>query len=158
MGGLAGTGKGYKIMDAIRVKKLNKNAILPTYGTADSAGADLYACLEETIQIKPGETVFVPTGLAMEIPKGFAGLVYARSGLACKRGLAPANKVGVIDSDYRGEFIVALHNHGATPQEVAHGERVAQLVITPVYTPGFAEVELLSDTERSAGGFGSTGK
>lgn len=158
MGGLAGSRKGYEIMDAIRVKKLKDSAILPTYGTADSAGADLYACLEETIQIKPGETVFVPTGLAMEIPKGFAGLIYARSGLACKRGLAPANKVGVIDSDYRGEFIVVLHNHGAAVQEITHGERIAQLVITPVFTPGFAEVTDLTETERSVGGFGSTGK
>ena len=145
-------------MDAIRVKKLKVNAILPTYGSADAAGADLYACLDEKILIQPGESVFVPTGLAMEIPKGYAGLIYARSGLACKRGLAPANKVGVIDSDYRGEFIVVLHNHGAIAQEIAHGERIAQLVITPVFTPGFAEVEELTDTTRSAGGFGSTGK
>ena len=145
-------------MDAIRVKKIKANAILPTYGSADAAGADLYACLDEKILIQPGESVFVPTGLAMEIPKGYAGLIYARSGLACKRGLAPANKVGVIDSDYRGEFIVVLHNHGAVPQEIAPGERIAQLVVTPVFTPGFAEVEELTDTTRSAGGFGSTGK
>ena len=158
MGGLAGPRKGNEIMDAIRVKKIKANAILPTYGSADAAGADLYACLDEKILIQPGESVFVPTGLAMEIPKGYAGLIYARSGLACKRGLAPANKVGVIDSDYRGEFIVVLHNHGAIAQEIAHGERIAQLVITPVFTPGFAEVEELTDTKRSAGGFGSTGK
>ena len=145
-------------MDAIRVKKLKPNAILPTYGSAEAAGADLYACLDEKILIQPGESVFVPTGLAMEIPKGYAGLIYARSGLACKRGLAPANKVGVIDSDYRGEFIVVLHNHGSQPQEIDHGERIAQLVITPVFTPGFAEVAELTDTTRSAGGFGSTGK
>ena len=145
-------------MDAIRVKKLKDNAILPTYGSTEAAGADLYACLEARVLIQPGESVFVPTGLAMEIPKGCAGLIYARSGLACKRGLAPANKVGVIDSDYRGELIVVLHNHGAVPQEIAHGERIAQLVITPVYTPGFAEVESLTDTIRSVGGFGSTGK
>lgn len=145
-------------MNSIRVKKLKEDAILPTYGTADSAGADLYACLEQTIQIKPGESAFVPTGLAMEIPKGFAGLIYARSGLACKRGLAPANKVGVIDSDYRGEFIVVLHNHGAATQEITHGERIAQLVITPVFTPGFTEVADLTETERADGGFGSTGK
>ncbi len=145
-------------MDAIRVKKLKENAILPTYGTADAAGADLYACLDESIVVKPGESAFVPTGLAMEIPKGFAGLIYARSGLACKRGLAPANKVGVIDSDYRGEFIVVLHNHGAAAQEITHGERIAQLVITPVFTPGFAEVRELTNTHRAAGGFGSTGK
>lgn len=145
-------------MNGIRVKKLKPNAILPTYGSAEAAGADLYACLENAIVIQPGETVFVPTGLAMEIPKGNAGLIYARSGLACKRGLAPANKVGVIDSDYRGEFIVVLHNHGATPQEIVHGERIAQLVITPVLTPSFTEVDELSDTTRATGGFGSTGR
>lgn len=145
-------------MNGIRVKKLKENAILPTYGSAEAAGADLYACLENAIVIQPGETVFVPTGLAMEIPKGYAGLIYARSGLACKRGLAPANKVGVIDSDYRGEFIVVLHNHGATVQEIAHGERIAQLVITPVLTPDFTEVDDLSDTSRATGGFGSTGR
>ncbi len=145
-------------MDAIRVKKLKDNAILPTYGSSEAAGADLYACLEETITIQPGKSVFVPTGLSMEIPKGYAGLIYARSGLACKRGLAPANKVGVIDSDYRGEFIVVLYNHGDMPQEIAHGERIAQLVITPVYTPGFTEAQELTDTVRSTGGFGSTGK
>lgn len=145
-------------MEAIRVKKLRENAILPTYGSLEAAGADLYACLDESICIAPGASAFVPTGLAMEIPKGYAGLIYARSGLACKRGLAPANKVGVVDSDYRGEFMVVLHNHGAEPQAVAHGERIAQLVITPVLTPGFAEVADLSDTQRSAGGFGSTGK
>ena len=145
-------------MNAIRVKKLKPDAVLPTYGSAGAAGADLYACLEENIVIQPGESAFVPTGLAMEIPAGCAGLIYARSGLACKRGLAPANKVGVIDSDYRGEFIVVLHNHGTVPQEITHGERIAQLVITPVFTPAFEETTVLSDTQRSAGGFGSTGK
>ena len=145
-------------MDAIRVKKLNKNAILPTYGSLEAAGADLYACLVNPIVIAPGESAFVPTGLAMEIPKGCAGLIYARSGLACKRGLAPANKVGVIDSDYRGEFMVVLHNHGTEPQQITHGERIAQLVITPVLTPCYEEAAELSDTERSGGGFGSTGK
>lgn len=145
-------------MDAIRVKKLRDNALLPTYGSTEAAGADLYACLEEPVVVVPGKSVFIPTGLAMEIPKGYAGLIYARSGLACKRGLAPANKVGVIDSDYRGEFIVVLHNHGTESQEIAHGERIAQLVIAPVYTPGFQEVAELNDTQRAAGGFGSTGK
>lgn len=145
-------------MDAIRVKRVKQNAILPTYGSVEAAGADLYACLEDAIVIAPGESAFVPTGLAMEIPKGCAGLIYARSGLACKRGLAPANKVGVIDSDYRGEFMVVLHNHGTVPQQIAHGERIAQLVITPVLTPDYEEVAELSDTERSSGGFGSTGK
>jgi len=145
-------------MEPIRVKKLKPNAVLPTYGSAEAAGADLYACLEAPVTVAPGESVFVPTGLAMEIPRGCAGLIYARSGLACKRDLAPANKVGVIDSDYRGEFIVVLHNHGKTPRQIAHGERIAQLVITPVLTPGFAEVADLSATQRAAGGFGSTGK
>ena len=145
-------------MDMIRVKRLRENAIMPTYGSAEAAGADLYACLSEPVTIQPGESVFIPTGLAMELPRGYAGLIYARSGLACKRGLAPANKVGVVDSDYRGEFLIVLHNHGSVPQTIAHGERIAQVVITPVFTPGFAEVEELSDTDRSAGGFGSTGK
>ena len=158
MAGLARKRKGNEVMDAISVKKLNPNAILPTYGSAEAAGADLYACLEEPITVAPGESSFVPTGLSMELPVGYAGLIYARSGLACKRGLAPANKVGVVDSDYRGEFMVVLHNHGSEPQTIAHGERIAQLVITPVVTPGFREVNELSDTKRSAGGFGSTGK
>ena len=145
-------------MEAIKVKKLRENAIFPTYGSAEAAGADLYACLEEDVTIAPGQTAFIPTGLSMMIPKGTAGLIYARSGMACKRGLAPANKVGVIDSDYRGEFIVVLHNHGSQAQTVSHGERIAQLIITPVFTPGFTEVEALDDTDRGAGGFGSTGK
>jgi dUTP pyrophosphatase len=145
-------------MEPIRVKKLKENAMMPTYGSAEAAGADLYACLTEPITIKPGESVFVPTGLAMELPRGYAGLIYARSGLACKRGLAPANKVGVVDSDYRGEFMIVLHNHGSATQTVEHGERIAQLVITPVFTPGFTEVDELTDTLRGGGGFGSTGK
>ena len=145
-------------MDRIAVKRLRENAVIPTYGSAEAAGADLYACLEGTITVAPGETVFVPTGIAMEVPKGCAGLVFARSSLGAKRGLAPANKVGVIDSDYRGEFFVALHNHGKLPQEIAHGERIAQLLIVPVFTPGFVEVSELSDTQRGSGGFGSTGK
>lgn len=145
-------------MNPIRVKKLRPDATLPTYGSAGAAGADLYACLPEAVTVEPGKTAFIPTGLSMEIPVGFAGLIYARSGLACKRGLAPANKVGVIDSDYRGEFIVALHNHGSVSQTVVHGERVAQLVITPVFTPAYEEVSQLTDTGRGAGGFGSTGK
>ena len=143
---------------SIRVKRLKPNAILPTYGSERAAGADLYACLDAQVTILPGQTVFIPTGLAMEIPHGCAGLSYARSGIACKRDLAPANKVGVIDSDYRGEFIVALHNHGQQPQTVDPGERIAQLVITPVLTPAYEEAEELSDTQRAAGGFGSTGK
>ena len=145
-------------MNTIRVKKLHPNAKLPTYGSAEAAGADLYACLDAAVTIESGKTVFVPTGIAMEIPKGYAGLAYARSGLACKQDLAPANKVGVIDSDYRGEFMIALHNHGSQNRIVSHGDRIAQLVITPVYTPGFEEVAELSDTQRGTGGFGSTGK
>lgn len=145
-------------MEPIKVKKLRQNAILPTYGSAEAAGADLYACLDADVTVEPGRTVFIPTGLAMELPRGCAGLIYARSGLACKRGLAPANKVGVIDSDYRGEFIVALHNHGDAAQTVCHGERIAQLIITPVLTPAYEETAQLTDTDRGVGGFGSTGK
>lgn len=145
-------------MDKIRVKKLREDALLPTYGTAGAAGADLYACLDEMLTIGPGETAFVPTGIALEVPAGCAGLVYARSGLACKRGLAPANKVGVIDSDYRGQIMVALHNHGTSSQKISSGERIAQLLITPVLTPVYEEAEELSDTARNVGGFGSTGK
>jgi dUTP pyrophosphatase len=145
-------------MEAIRVKKLHKKAILPTYGSAEAAGADLYACLEETITIQPGETAWIPTGLALEVPKGCAGLIYARSSMGAKRGLAPANKVGVIDSDYRGEIRVVLLNHSKQEQKVEHGERIAQFLITPVLTPAYMEVQELSDTDRGAGGFGSTGK
>ncbi len=145
-------------MDGIRVKKLKENALLPTYGSQQAAGADLYACLDGDVTVAPGQSAFIPTGLAMEIPSGYAGLIYARSGLACKRGLAPANKVGVIDSDYRGEFIVVLHNHGSQPQTISHGERIAQLVITPVLTPPYVLTDALSDTQRAEGGFGSTGK
>ena len=146
------------MMEKIGVKKLREGAVLPTFGSDQAAGADLYACLEQDVTIEPGRTAFVPTGLAMELPRGCAGLIYARSGLACKRGLAPANKVGVVDSDYRGEFIVALHNHGAESQTISHGERIAQLVVTPVLIPEYIEVEDLSETSRGTGGFGSTGK
>lgn len=145
-------------MAPIPVKILRQGAILPTYGSCEAAGADLYACLEAPVTIEPGKTAFVPTGIAMEVPKGCAGLVYARSGLACKRGLAPANKVGVVDSDYRGEIMVALHNHASTPQCIENGERIAQMVITPVLTPEYRIVPELSDTGRGTGGFGSTGK
>ena len=145
-------------MESVKVKRIRDGAKLPVYGSAEAAGADLCACLESDTVIQPGQTVFVPTGLSMEIPKGYAGLIYARSGLACKQGLAPANKVGVIDSDYRGEFIVALHNHGVEPKVIANGDRIAQLVITPVLTPVFEETDSLTDTTRASGGFGSTGK
>lgn len=145
-------------MNTIHVKKLNANATIPTYGSNEAAGADLYACLETAITVLPGESAWVGTGIALEVPKGCAGLVYARSGLACKRGLAPANKVGVVDSDYRGEIKVVLYNHSNEPQIIENGERIAQFVITPVLTPPYEEVTELSNTERGVGGFGSTGK
>ena len=131
---------------------------MPTFGSREAAGADLYACLEEPVTIEPGKTVFLPTGLSMALPKGYVGLVYARSGLACKQDLAPANKVGVIDSDYRGEFMIALHNHGTEPRVVEHGDRIAQLVVTPVLQPDYYEADTLDETSRGTGGFGSTGK
>ena len=139
-------------------KKLNDKAITPTYGTEFSAGADLYACEGGEVSIAPGETKLIHTGLSLEIPEGYAGLIYARSGIATKRGLAPANKVGVIDSDYRGEIMVSLYNHSSSVQTIADGERVAQLVITPFLKVEYNEVDELSDTERGEGGFGPTGK
>ena len=142
----------------VKVKKLTELAVLPTYGSEFSAGADLYAAVESDIQIAPGETVAIPTGLSLEIPEGFAGLIYARSGIASKRGLAPANKVGVVDSDYRGEVMVALHNHSAVAQTIENGARIAQLVIAPYVVADFVLSDELDDTERGAGGFGSTGK
>ena len=145
-------------MKPIHVKLLREGAKLPTYGSSAAAGADLYACLDETVTIQPGEVFWVPTGIALEVPAGCAGLIYARSSMGVKRGLAPANKVGVIDSDYRGEIRVVLLNHSNQPQTVSPGERVAQMIITPVITPPYEEVEELTDTDRGAGGFGSTGK
>ena len=145
-------------MEKVAVKKLRPGAKLPSFGSKEAAGADLYACLEENVTIAPGQTVFIPTGLAMALPKGYVGLVYARSGLACKQDLAPANKVGVIDSDYRGEFMIALHNHGSETRTVASGDRIAQLVVTPVIQPDYFEADSLDETDRGAGGFGSTGK
>lgn len=144
-------------METIAVKKLRSGAKMPTFGSEEAAGADLYACLDEEVTVAPGQTVFIPTGLAMALPKGYVGLVYARSGLACKQDLAPANKVGVIDSDYRGEFMIALHNHGKETRTVHHGDRVAQLVITPVLRPLYREEDSLDETARGTGGFGSTG-
>ncbi len=144
-------------MEPIAVKILREGASLPAYGSVEAAGADLYACLERPIIIEPDDTAFVPTGIALEVPRGCAGLIYARSGMACKRGLAPANKVGVVDSDYRGEIMVALHNHGAESQTIGHGERIAQFVITPVLTPAYQVAEELTNTARDTGGFGSTG-
>ena len=142
----------------LKVKKLDSRAILPTYGSQYCAGADLYALLDEEKEILPGKMLMIPTGLAMEIPEGYAGLIFARSGLASKKGLAPANKVGVVDADYRGEVKVALFNHSDLPQTVSPGERIAQLVISPFYKAEFEESEELSATERASGGFGSTGK
>ena len=141
----------------VRIKKLRENAVVPTYGSEFAAGADLYAAIEEAVTIEANETKLIPTGLAMEIPVGYAGLVYARSGLASKRGLAPANKVGVIDSDYRGEVMVALHNHGTKAQTIEMGERIAQMVIAPYVTANFILSDSLDDTVRGEGGFGSTG-
>ena len=141
----------------IEIKKLDPRAIIPTYGTEFSAGADIYALLDEPITINPGETKMIHTGLALAIPEGLVGLNFARSGMAAKRGLAPANKVGVIDSDYRGEVMVALHNHGSAPQTIENGERVAQMVFVPYYTAEFELKDELSETLRGDGGFGSTG-
>lgn len=146
------------MIQTVRIKKLSEQAIIPTYGSKDAAGADLYACLEAAVTIAPGVTEFIKTGISMEIPQGFAGLVYARSGLACKKGLAPANKVGVIDADYRGEIMVALYNHSDQPVIVEQGERIAQLVIMPYLTAIFEEADHLSGTDRGEGGFGSTGR
>lgn len=145
-------------MSVVRVKKLKEHAKLPTYGSEYAAGADLYACLDNSVEIKPGDSVWIPTGIAVEVPVGCAGLIYARSSMGVKRGLAPANKVGVIDSDYRGEICVVLLNHSKQVQVVEPGERVAQFIITPVLTPEYHEVENLTETERGTGGFGSTGK
>lgn len=142
----------------VRLKKLNEKAIIPTYGSEYSAGADLYACIENDIVIEPGKTAFISTGLAMELSEGYVALIYARSGLACKRGLAPANKVGVIDCDYRGEIKIALHNHSDEAQTVSVGERIAQMVVTPYIKCDFEEAAELSDTVRGEGGFGSTGR
>ena len=142
----------------VSVKLLDSRAKVPTYGSADAAGADIYALTDGPVEIAPGQTVVIHTGVAFAIPKGYVGLVHARSGMATKQGLAPANKVGVVDADYRGEVMVALHNHSKEPQIIAHGERIAQLVILPFLAASFVEAESLADTVRGAGGFGSTGK
>ena len=142
----------------VKIKKLNEKAKMPTYGTEFSAGADLYACLDKSVTIAPAETVFIKTGLSMEVGEGFGIFIFARSGLSIKQGLAPANKVGVVDSDYRGEVVVALHNHDSVERTVENGDRVAQMVVLPYYKAKFEEVDALSDTIRGVGGFGSTGK
>lgn len=142
----------------VKINKVREGAILPTYGSAGAAGADLYACLETPEQtVGKGETRLIGTGIKMAIPEGYVGLVYARSGLASKRGLAPANKVGVIDSDYRGEILVALYNQSGEAQTVRNGERIAQIVIAPFLKAEFEPSDSLDDTARGAGGFGSTG-
>ena len=142
----------------VKIKKLNENAIIPTYGTEYSAGADLYALLDSAVEIAPHETTFIHTGISVEIPEGYCGLIFARSSMGAKRGLAPANKVGVIDADYRGEIMVALHNHSEKTATVEPGERVAQLAIVPFLKAEFEESDDLTDTTRGSGGFGSTGK
>ncbi len=142
----------------VSVKLLDPRAKLPAYGSAAAAGADLYALTDGPVEIAPGGTALIRTGIALAVPEGYVGLIYARSGLATKQGLAPANKVGVIDADYRGEILVALHNHGDAPQVVEDGDRVAQLVIAPYLTAQFQEAEELDGTERGGGGFGSTGR
>lgn len=144
-------------MVKVNFKKLNDNAITPTYGTELAAGADLYACEGADVTIESGQTKLIHTGISLEIPEGYAGLIYARSGIATKRGLAPANKVGVIDSDYRGEIIVSLHNHSDVAQTIADKERIAQMVITPFLKVEYILKDELSDTVRGDGGFGSTG-
>ena len=142
----------------LKIKRLDKNAKIPTYGTEYSAGADLCALLDEPKVIEPHKTEILNTGIALEIPEGYCGLIFARSGLASKRGLAPANKVGVIDADYRGEVKVALHNHTDSSAVVEPGERIAQLAIVPFLKAEFEEADELTGTVRGAGGFGSTGK
>ena len=145
----------------INIKKLNDNAIIPTYGSQFAAGADLYAITHNDtnmVEILPRETAFIGTGISMEIPNGYVGLIYARSGLACKQGLAPANKVGVIDSDYRGEIMVALYNQSNETKVITSGDRIAQIVIQPVQQFDFVEVDELNKSERGDSGFGSTGK
>lgn len=141
----------------IKVKKLNDKATIPTKGSEYSAGMDLYACIDQPIVIQPHETVKIGTGLAFELPHGYFGAICARSGLATKQGLAPANKLGVCDEDYTGEYIVPLHNHSYDPQTVIPNERIAQLIILPYLPVELYEVTELTETERGAGGFGSTG-
>lgn len=141
----------------VKIKKLDDRAIIPTYGTEYSAGADLYALLDSTVEIAPHETTFIHTGISVEIPVGYCGLIFARSSMGAKRGLAPANKVGVIDADYRGEIMVTLHNHSEKAATVEPGERIAQLAIVPFLKAEFEECDELSDTIRGEGGFGSTG-
>lgn len=145
------------MIENVKIKKLDERAKIPTYGSEFSAGCDLYALIDDNISFLPGETKLISTGLAMEVPQGYAGLIYARSGLATKKGLAPANKVGVVDADYRGEIKVALHNHSANLVTIEPYERIAQFVITPFLKANFILCDELEETQRGAGGFGSTG-
>ena len=142
----------------VKIKKLSENAVLPHRGSKAAAGYDLYACLSEPVTVRPHETAMISTGLSMAIPEGYFGAVVARSGLASREGLRPANCIGVCDSDYRGEIIVALHNDSEEERCVAPGERIAQLVILPFLSADFEECDELDATERGSGGFGSTGK
>ena len=142
----------------INIRKVNKNAIIPTKGSRGAAAYDLYACLdEEYVDISPESSVFVSTGIALAIPEGYWGGIYARSGLACKQGLRPANCVGVVDADYRGEVIVCLYNDSHEIKTIYNGDRIAQLIIAPCMDCEFTEVDDLDKTDREAGGFGSTG-
>ncbi len=143
----------------IKIKKLNENAVMPSRGSACAAGYDLYACIDsDSVEIAPHTTVKIGTGLSIAVPEGYFGAIFARSGLAAKEGLRPANCVGVADSDYRGEYIVALHNDSETVRTVSNGDRIAQLVIMPFLSAEFVEADELDETKRGAGGFGSTGK
>lgn len=142
----------------VNIKKLSDKAIIPTYGTEYSAGFDLYSVSDEEITINPHETVFIKTGLAMEIPIGCGGFIFARSGLSTKKGLAPVNKVGIIDADYRGEIMVALYNQTDETKTIDAHERIAQMVIMPFITANFIETNELSETKRGNNGFGSTGQ
>jgi dUTP pyrophosphatase len=142
----------------MKFQKLRADAKTPTYGSAAAAGADLYICCDQETTIAPGETVLLPTGIAVAIPENHVGLIFARSSLGTKRGLAPANKVGVIDSDYRGEVKIALHNHSGEPQTLLPYERAAQLVVVPCVHVDYEESDTLDDTDRGEGGFGSTGR
>ena len=142
----------------IEIKKLREGAVIPTRGSAAAAGYDLRACTGAPMVIAPGETAMVGTGLSIAVPEGYFGAVFARSGLACKQGVRPANCVGVCDSDYRGDYMVALHNASRVPCEIAPGDRIAQLVVMPFLELEFEEKDELSDTARGAGGFGSTGR
>lgn len=143
----------------VNVKKLNKSAVFPTSGSEKAAGYDLYACIDSgSVTVAPHTTEKIGTGLAIAVPDGYFGAIFARSGLATKQGLRPANCVGVCDSDYRGEYIIAIHNDTDEPRTIEHGDRIAQLVVMPYLAVGFTEVDELDETQRGVGGFGSTGK